>query len=412
MKILPHPLLFRFFVLTCAIALLVGCGGSETYFPGLDSISPDGHSALLNEVQEGTSNWVILNLDTGETRSREKERSEIGFSDFSPDGRYLVAGLDKGWTLFDVSTFPSEGITLTNGSPLSLSEFAEFLPNGDLLLTETDSAGIHVDRIVPEKVPPVVRERLADARWVFPSAVILGHLQSLFAFVPFISFVSSNHNELGKQIAETVLTKCFANSWPIKRDQMSWILLDSDYSTSVLTANRRGVELKRLDPAMSRGFTVLLNQQKANYQDEIAAKASQFETEIKARAAKEGQALSDAEIQSQVAAQIQAELWSRVITSILGLASPDGSSLFFVRAEPDTRNQRMSLFLVPLNGSEFPVPLTTRTDWLPQFGFSPDGKQIYFESNRDGTRGFYVADSDGSNIQRLPIDDATSVCWN
>ena len=32
---------------------------------------------------------------------------------------------------------------------------------------------------------------------------------------------------------------------------------------------------------------------------------------------------------------------------------------------------------------------------------SPDGKQIAFDSDRDGTRGVYVADADGQRVRRV-----------
>ena len=71
---------------------------------------------------------------------------------------------------------------------------------------------------------------------------------------------------------------------------------------------------------------------------------------------------------------------------IMSLGAPDGSSSIF---EMDLRS-RQSRRLTPQSGSIDTAP-----------SYSPDGRQIVFESDREGSQELYVMNSDGSGVRRI-----------
>lgn len=74
--------------------------------------------------------------------------------------------------------------------------------------------------------------------------------------------------------------------------------------------------------------------------------------------------------------------------------SPDGSKLVFVVWPPDRESSQ--IYISDADGSNW-IPLTTGEyyNWSPKW--APDGRNILFESTRDGPRQIYIMDSDGKN---------------
>jgi TolB protein len=78
--------------------------------------------------------------------------------------------------------------------------------------------------------------------------------------------------------------------------------------------------------------------------------------------------------------------------------SPDGQ--WVVLAMSPGSGSGTNLFLLPKGGGT-PKPLTTGSAISVSPSFSPNGRQIVFNSDRGGTPQIYVMDADGANLRRL-----------
>ncbi|MFU8860355.1 MAG: prolyl oligopeptidase family serine peptidase [Cyclonatronaceae bacterium] len=82
--------------------------------------------------------------------------------------------------------------------------------------------------------------------------------------------------------------------------------------------------------------------------------------------------------------------------------SPDGSRIAFVRSvvSDDRRSRESSIWMVDAAGNSDPVRYTTGTsDRLPRW--SPDGRQLAFLANRDGSTKVWVMPTDGGEARPL-----------
>ena len=87
------------------------------------------------------------------------------------------------------------------------------------------------------------------------------------------------------------------------------------------------------------------------------------------------------------------DAWSFALSRI-------GHRLVYVRAGEGEHIWRLSLSdSGEASGPPRKFISSTRTDYAPQY--SPDGKRIVFESDRDGNHGIWVCDADGSNVVDL-----------
>ena len=86
-------------------------------------------------------------------------------------------------------------------------------------------------------------------------------------------------------------------------------------------------------------------------------------------------------------------------------AFPDGRRLVYTQMNTDRNIWRIELSPDGRKaGRERRVLSSTLYDANPQF--SPDGRQIVFETDRTGTKGIWLADADGSNQRPLFVDEA------
>jgi TolB protein len=83
--------------------------------------------------------------------------------------------------------------------------------------------------------------------------------------------------------------------------------------------------------------------------------------------------------------------------------SPDGAKLAFVVWSESRENSH--IYISDANGSR-PLPLSAgdHYNWSPKW--SPNGKNILFESTRDGQRQIYIMDRNGQNQRNLTNDKA------
>jgi dipeptidyl aminopeptidase/acylaminoacyl peptidase len=82
-----------------------------------------------------------------------------------------------------------------------------------------------------------------------------------------------------------------------------------------------------------------------------------------------------------------------------GYFSPDGQRLL-VRLGDKDPCCRSSLYVVAADGSQR-MELTRHADWELSASFTSDGQHIVFDSNLEGGRAIYVADTDGRNVRKL-----------
>src|SRR6202023_120128 len=75
--------------------------------------------------------------------------------------------------------------------------------------------------------------------------------------------------------------------------------------------------------------------------------------------------------------------------------SPDGKSVLFELLG--------DLYSLPMEGGEA-KPVMTGLPFDSQPRYSPDGKQIVFLSDRDGSENVWIANADGSNPKKLTKD--------
>jgi TolB protein len=137
----------------------------------------------------------------------------------------------------------------------------------------------------------------------------------------------------------------------------------------------------------------------------------QVRQQVKQEADEAEESLSDDELERRVEERLQEKVASYVRASLLGILSPDGKKLLFLRYE--VREKILySLYLIDLETGEEPLVLSAETDWIPVATFSPDGRQILFESNRDGGRSLYLANADGTSILRVVKEGALNPCWH
>jgi len=82
--------------------------------------------------------------------------------------------------------------------------------------------------------------------------------------------------------------------------------------------------------------------------------------------------------------------------------SPDGDQVCF--------EYKNDLWLVPFSGgTAHKLTSTNAEEWHPKF--SPDGKKIAFNSNRDGWTGIYVYDLQSSEIKNINKEDLNILDW-
>ena len=81
--------------------------------------------------------------------------------------------------------------------------------------------------------------------------------------------------------------------------------------------------------------------------------------------------------------------------------SPDGNKIIMSYADPDIGNSE--IYVLDL-ATRKKTRITNSTAIDVSASYSPDSKQIVFNSDRNGRRHLYVADADGKNVKRISRD--------
>ncbi len=86
--------------------------------------------------------------------------------------------------------------------------------------------------------------------------------------------------------------------------------------------------------------------------------------------------------------------------------SPGGKQIAFFTCDPNCRPNRQDIYIMDADGDEQGSRNVRRLTNTPSVvdedpAWSPDGKQIVFQSDRDGNFEIYIMDADGNNPRRL-----------
>lgn len=349
---------------------------------GLDAISADGRWATVVERSgdPATMRLLRLDLETGETNLLADSVAYNPVSSFSPDGRYVVYRAVGGWWLRD----------LTAGLAITVSEEAEaieFLPTGRLLVTS------QVDDLKQlETAPP------SDPR---SRSSLQGGIRYRFSDQP-------SDPALLDDVSQMPCARP-----PTSTVQAQWVVIDAGGAVSILTP-ARAVQAQRLAPRLSDRVTELLERQAVIIESWLAEERKKLEKEIKEEAdSQEDVSFSDEEMDTLLEELLAQRRASFMGLTIFGTISPDGNRLFLLRAVPGGGGKDLhSLYLIDLTSDETPQVLSSETEWIPSYAFSPDGQQILFESNLYDGRALYLADADGGDIHPIVEQDALNPCWH
>lgn len=349
---------------------------------GLDAISPDGRWAtIVEQSAPATLRLLRLDIETGEgTLLTENIASYSPGSSFSPDGRYVVYRARGGWWLRDVTA--GEAITVSEKV-----EALEFLPTGELLATSLIDDLEQFETISPSN-PQIhsflqggIRYRFSDQ---IPDRALLD---------------------------DTGQLPC---ARPPTTAQAQWVMIDADGAVSVLMATRDDVQVRRLAPRLSERVTELLERQAVTMESWLAEERRELEKDIREYAdSQEDVSFSDEEIDALLEELLAQRRSSFMGLTLFGTISPDGNRLLLLRAVPGGGGKELhSLYLIDLTTDAEPKVLSSETEWIPGYAFSPDGQQILFESNLYDGRALYLADADGGDIHPIVEQDALNPCWH
>ena len=401
---------------------------------GLDAISPDGRWATVVERSgdPATMRLLRLDLETGETTLLAEDIADNPVSGFSPDGRYVVYRTRGDWWLRDLTA--AEAITISEEV-----EALEFLPTGELLVTSRIDGLEQFETVSP-----------ADLQ--VPS-LLAGRIRYRFSDQPPYQALLDDTRQLPCAHPPTTV-------------RLQWVAIDAGGAVSVLTPTRPTEWERKLHPRLSDRVTEFFERQAVTVEYWVAEERKEWEREIiRAYAESQGDfSFSDEEL-ALFDEQLEQYRASLVSLTLFGTMSPDGDRLLFLRVIPGGGDKQLySLYLIDLTSDAEPqvlssetewVPgyafspdgdrllflhviagggdkklysldlidltthrkpqflsLSSETEWIPSYAFSPDGQQILFESNRDGVRALYLANADGGDIHPIVEQGALNPCWH
>jgi hypothetical protein len=365
---------------------LAACAPSSQWPVGLDALALNGRWATVVEHSGDPPTWrlVLLDLQDAESIALADGVDSRPESSFSPDGSYLLFRTPDGWILRDMDTGRQV-------QAATREEHVQFLPDGELLLTSSDDE-LSEFLVVPDLALPWERSLLIDrVRYSFSTQR------------------PTRESQLPDEEPRPVCARSAIS------DPAMWAIVDADGAAFVLVAGPDGVSVE--DRGLSAGLATLLDRQ-AVIVEQTARRL--LEAQVRQEAEEAREVLDEQEVEARVEEQLEEQLEtyrSFLDLTLLGVLSPDGDRLLFLLAElVEQGDEDLSpvyfLYLIDLATGAEPQPLSSGTEWRPDFAFSPDGSQVLFESNREAARSLYLASSDGTDIRRVALQEALSPCWH
>ncbi len=368
-----------------AVSLLVGCAGPTLprWNIGPYAIAPDGQRAGVLEHAGDPLTWQVVGLDLRGGESRILAQGVDPYTDgsFSQDGRYLLVHTSEGWSRVDTATGQLTGPDWKDETIVSV----QFLPNGDLLVVSDASDGTQSFETFNVTDTRQANISVKKVKYSFSAQRPAMAISTLGSMLPLLGVTDP-------------IPVCAQRPAP---ERVRWLLISADDRASILSADPGSPpSTYGLPDRLSSSVTRLLKDQ----EDAITRLVQAF-----------GGRQGETPVASHTPTPPPPEQIRRYAgLSVLGVLSPalSKNQLFFMLTEfrADGRPQ-FSLYLIDLSTNAEPQLLSTKTTWIPGFAFSPDGQQILFESNREGSRLLYMGNSDGTSIRRVVDQTMAGACW-
>ena len=371
-----------------AVSLLIGCTGPARpkWNIGLYAIAPDGQRVGVLEHTGDPLAWQLVGLDLrrGGLRILAQAVDPLTDGSFSPDGRYLLANTSEGWSRVDTSTGQRTNLGWKDEAITSI----QFLPNGDVLVVSEAGDGTQSFEIFNVADPKQAEISVKRVQYSFSAQRPTSAISTLSGFLPLLGVTDS-------------IPTCVQRPAPAR---VRWLLISTDDRAFILSADPGSPPSSYgLPEKLSSGITRLLKKQ-----EEVFVRLAQ------AFSGSQGRTPSANNTPAPPSTLPPEQIRRYAGLSALGVLSPalSKNQLFFMLTEFRTDGRpQFSLYLIDLSTNAEPQLLSTQTSWIPGFTFSPDGQQILFESNQEGSRLLYIGNSDGTSIRRVVDQTVVGACW-
>ena len=380
---------YLYALLVTGIIALVSCAPAGPRWQiGLHAVSPNGEWASVVEHTGDPLTWQLARLDLrrGESKVLARGIAPDTAGSISPDGRFVLARTPDGWSSIDVTTGRQIAVT---GKDESV-ESVQFLPNGDLLILSNAKDGTRSFVVAKSASPRDASLRVDRVQYSFSAQTLRTAVLPLSGFLPLFGLTDR-------------IQDCAQRSSP---QRVRWLLVDAYDKVSILNVSPDGPpSLQGLTTKQSYNVTALLRRQV----DIVATRMAPPKDGTKA-------ALTPGSIPASPTAISPETIRGYAGQMSLGSFSPSTSKnelllMLAEIAEGDKWLFFFSLYLIDLDTGAEPQLLSSRSEWIPSFAFSPDGRQILYEKNLDGVRSLHIANSDGTSPRRVVGQNVAGICW-
>lgn len=408
LALLPIFLCFGLFFAGCAAS-------SRPSLVGVDAISPEsGRWISVVQSREVDGEFVgdeLVLID----RQREEVSTVIGGERYSgeapiggtfdPNGNYLLTLTWGGWRLTNVETREQSMITdpLVSEDGKTNPVVVWSLPNNRVLIQSI------VDGLMHFYTASIDRPR--DPNLEIKEYLHIFSPQSQVRSFPHLGKVFGNailgNQSLARFLPPPALTPECAR--PREQDRIFWLMIDVNGSVVIMSSRDGIVSANEVSPGLNQRINDLMNPQLELLDIDRAA----IEQEIQDNSDEE---LTPEELAFRVEVQIRLLTAEHIASTFYVEFSPDGTKLLITRI--GTGNRYYLDLIDRTSGESSQSTLSIETEWIPHASFSPDGKQIIFESNlpfdNSATRGhwLYLANADGTGIRRIVEGDVLAPCWH
>lgn len=365
-------------------SLLIGCaaaapGITQRRDIGVESVAPQSGALVISEHFENPATWKLTSVGPSGKSSQTLGDSDdpVLSTNFSPDGKYMLVLTRNGWAKVDATTGKQESLV----AGAREVQFAQFLPNGQILIVsnQSDRAQTFTVADPTQSGLPVVKQ-IDDIRYSFSN-----QRPKLEVLLP--TPLRPNDTQPFAANIITEVTSCL----PSASGDAVWLLVKSDGYAFLLAAGQAP---------------------NSTMQKPLSANASELIALMEAQ--REGLLTYLAKTGNGAASLAFSDLIPMITNAITNAKlSPNTihPRLLFLLIQPDdSLNLQFTLHLLNLETNTQQI-LSTRTNWMPSFGFSPDGGQIFYEAeDGHGIHTLNIADADGGNSREI-AQNVKGACW-